>query len=129
MFDRSPLIALAVVAFANFAALGLLSAGCDPTAAAAPPPTSAAAGANPLAAAEPTDARLTGRVVEALRAGGYTYLRLDGPVARWAVVSGAAPAVGEHLRARVFAQAPQFHSSRLGRTFAELRFVRLDDAP
>lgn len=128
MFDRSPLIALAVVAFANLAALGLLSAGCDPTAAAAPP-TAPAASANPLAAAEPTDARLTGRVVEALPAGGYTYLRLDGPVARWAVVSGAAPAVGEHLRARVFAEAPAFHSRRLGRTFAELRFVRLDDAP
>lgn len=129
MFDRSPLISLAVVAFANIAALGLLSAGCDPTAAAAPPPEPVAASVSPLAAAEPVDARLTGRVVEALPAGGYTYLRLDGPAAGWAVVSGAAPAVGELLRARVFAQAPRFHSRRLGRTFAELRFVSLDDAP
>lgn len=127
MFDRSPFVALAIVAVAFIAAFGVFLAGCQP--AAAPPPRPVAAPASPLAAAEPTDAPLTGRVVEALPAGGYTYLRLDGPAPRWAVVSGAAPAVGEQLSARVFARAPGFHSRRLDRTFAELSFVQLTDAP
>ncbi|MEZ4436488.1 MAG: hypothetical protein R3F65_29155 [bacterium] len=83
-----------------------------------PPPT-------PSPSSPPTHDHLSGRILEAIPAGGYTYLRLA-PHDTWAVVLGPAPPPGHHIRARVFARKAAFRSHRLDRTFTELNFVTLD---
>jgi hypothetical protein len=65
-------------------------------------------------------------VVEALPAGSYTYLRLDAPADRWLVVTGRAPAVGQAVTWRGYAEREGFASRRLDRTFDRLVFASVE---
>jgi hypothetical protein len=90
-----------------------------------PCPDAQARAANPLAALERHAPRaVEGVVAERLDAGSYTYLRLGAPDTHgWIVVMGRAPAVGQSARLTLWGAAADFHSSRLERTFASLRFA------
>jgi len=83
-----------------------------PTVLAGPPATQAPAAG---------DERFTGRVLERLPAGPYTYLQVATEAgARWVVTMGAAP---EGLvEVRNMGIRKQFHARRLGRDFDELVF-------
>lgn len=110
------------LAYASYAvALVALAVGLD--VATAPDST------NPLASLiseRPGAAPLTGTILQALRAGSYTYLQVqprsaaDEPL--WVVVLGAGAAPGESVRVRSLGRKTNFHSPRLGRSFPELVF-------
>jgi hypothetical protein len=65
-----------------------------------------------------------GRVVERLRAGSYSYLRLkNGDKAeRWVATMGAGQPPGAEVRVLIFGEAAKFASPRLSRTFQHLLF-------
>jgi hypothetical protein len=94
-----------------------MATGAAPTAAAPPqagPPTTTA----PVAG----DERFTGRVLERLPAGPYTYLRVATAAgARWVVTMGAAP-TSDVVEVRNMGTRTNFHARRLGRDFDELVF-------
>jgi hypothetical protein len=80
-------------------------------------------------AVETEIASFSGTVQEVLPAGRYTYLRVhvaDGDE-RWVVVQGEAER--EHVAVRSYGRRRDFVSSRLGRTFDELYFASLAEAP
>jgi hypothetical protein len=71
----------------------------------------------------------SGTVREVLPAGRYTYLRVhvaDGDE-RWVVVQGDAQR--DHVTVHSYGRRRDFVSSRLGRTFDELYFASLAEAP
>jgi hypothetical protein len=70
----------------------------------------------------PGDERFTGRVLERLPAGPYTYLHVvTGAGARWVVTMGAAPTT-DVVEVRNMGTQSNFHARRLGRDFDELVF-------
>lgn len=96
---------------------------CGPAATVPTPAPAPAPLAGPPATQAPAagDERFTGRVLERLPAGPYTYLQVatEGG-ARWVVTMGAAP---EGLvEVRNMGIRKQFHARRLGRDFDELVF-------
>lgn len=95
----------------------------------AEPAATARPAGSPLAELAPaSDARYDGVVRACLRAGSYSYLEVelaDG-AHRWAVSMGPALAVGTAVRVEVFGARTDFHSPRLGRTFATLDFAHVD---
>lgn len=103
---------------------------CAPTPA-APTPSPAAPPAQvdrPLTgppvttAPAPGDERFTGRVLERLPAGPYTYLHVATAAgARWVVTMGAAPTT-DRVEVRNMGTQSNFHARRLGRRFDELVF-------
>lgn len=69
----------------------------------------------------PGDERFTGRVLERLPAGPYTYLQVATESgARWVVTMGAAPEGA--VEVRNMGTRKHFHARRLGREFDELVF-------
>ena len=67
------------------------------------------------------DERFTGRVLERLPAGPYTYLQVaTDSGARWVVTMGSAP--GGTVEVRNMGVHKHFHARRLGRDFDELVF-------
>lgn len=78
---------------------------------------------SPLVGAERLHTQGRATVVEVLPAGSYTYLRLAEPADRWFVVSSGAPAAGDTVAWRGFAELRGFHSTRLDRTFDHLVFA------
>lgn len=73
---------------------------------------------------------LTGHVVERLRAGPYTYLRVrsDGGPERWVASLSRGLTASDAVAVRVIADAPTFESRRLSRTFSPLIFGVVQDA-
>ncbi|MDB4985019.1 MAG: hypothetical protein JWN04_197 [Myxococcaceae bacterium] len=68
---------------------------------------------------------LTGRVVQRLVAGSYTYLGVqpaDTRPLQWAVTLGRGQPLGSEVRVRTLGTKSDFYSRRLERSFAELRF-------
>jgi hypothetical protein len=68
---------------------------------------------------------IAGRPVERLRAGSYTYLRVedDQGQRRWVVTLGRVPEGAARVEARTLARASDFQSKRLRRRFDELFFA------
>jgi len=117
---------LAALTAPSVLSLLLLACGPAPTVA-APAPTPAAPArpvlAGPPATAAPAagDERFTGRVLERLPAGPYTYFQVaTAGGARWVVTMGKAPD-GE-VEVRNMGTRKNFHARRLGRDFDELVF-------
>jgi hypothetical protein len=100
-------------------ALALFSLGAFPGSATAFPQQSAAA---PATAAAPAPA-LSGTVVEAMQAGGYTYLCLENNQQKtWVAIPAMEVAVGEELGVHPGNQMGPFTSKTLGRTFDRIIF-------
>jgi hypothetical protein len=98
-------------------ALALFSLGAFPGSALAFPQQSAAA---PATAAAPA---LSGTVVEAMQAGGYTYLCLENNQQQtWVAIPAMEVAVGEELSVHPGNQMGPFTSKTLGRTFDRIIF-------
>ncbi|MCB9545874.1 MAG: hypothetical protein H6706_08415 [Myxococcales bacterium] len=74
-------------------------------------------------AVTPTDERRVGAVAEALPAGPYCYVRLEGP--DWLATLGACPAVAARVQARIFGWRQDHASARLGRRFERVGFATL----
>ena len=78
---------------------------------------------SPLVGATPVEASGTATVAEVLPAGSYTYLRFaESEAGVWHVISSDAPAVGDQVTYRAFAELTDFHSTRLNRDFPRLVF-------
>ncbi|MEL6189096.1 MAG: hypothetical protein AAFU79_31120 [Myxococcota bacterium] len=75
---------------------------------------------SPLSGATTVDLEAHGQVSESVRAGRYTYLRLEGATA-WHVLAGSVPP-SNHLHLRSYAVRDDFVSPALGRRFARLYF-------
>ena len=104
------------------AALACGPAGTVATPAPAPTPTREVLAGPPATQAPAVgDERFTGRVLERLPAGPYTYLQVatEGG-ARWVVTMGAAPE--GVVEVKNMGIRKQFHARRLGRDFDELVF-------
>ncbi len=81
---------------------------------------------SPLLGAVKIDERGEARIEHMLRAGRYTYLKLEGaPRGTWHVVSSQAPESGHRLRYRGYGELRSFHSKRLGRTFERVVFTSI----
>jgi hypothetical protein len=114
----------------NTLSLALLACAlaCSP-APAAPAPVTPVAAAKPALTGPPVmappvagDERFTGRVLERLPAGPYTYLHVaTAERERWVVTMGAAPPTDE-VEVRNMGTQRNFHARRLGRDFDELVF-------
>lgn len=71
-----------------------------------------------------TAATATGRVVETMDAGGYTYVQIDtGTEKIWAATSPIAIKVGEELTVPLEMPMQNFHSAKLGRDFPLIYFA------
>ena len=118
----------------NTLSLALLACAlaCSPAPAAPAPATAVlaeTAAAKPARTGPPVmappvagDERFTGRVLERLPAGPYTYLHVaTAERERWVVTMGAAPATDE-VEVRNMGTQRNFHARRLGRDFDELVF-------
>lgn len=82
---------------------------------------------NPFAEVDPPrkgDEKLTGRIVEILRAGSYTYASVqpDEGEARWVVTMRRGLSTGQEVDVKNMGTQRAFRSKRLGRTFDELIF-------
>lgn len=79
---------------------------------------------------EGTPRALTGRVVERLPAGPYTYLRVrtDAGPEHWGASISLGPTAVDEVVVKVIADAPTFESRRLSRTFSPLLFGVIRDA-
>ena len=113
------------------ALLSLLLLACGPVhATPAPAPAKVVLTGPPVTIAPVAgDERFTGRVLERLPAGPYTYLHVAtdaGP--RWVVTMGAAPSV-DAVEVRNMGTQTHFHARRLGRDFDELVFGIVAAAP
>ncbi len=88
---------------------------------------------NPLAdAAQPDASERTfgGVVAERLRAGGYSYVRVDGDDAqRWVATMGEAPPLLAAVRVKTYGASDDFHSRRLDRDFSRLLFGTVQPLP
>ena len=114
-------------AFVLFALSGL--AGCSTTPATAPatggPSTGQSAGA-PMASASPTadSGMFTGKVVETMNSGGYTYVRLQsGQKDVWIAATEFPAKQGENLTVSLEMPMDNFHSATLNRDFPVIYFV------
>ncbi len=127
LLARGPLALLAALA-ALAGALALRSATAAPSQPAAQRPGAAApAPGGPLASLGPESQErrvIEGRPVERLKAGTYTYVRIedDQGVSRWVVMMGGLAGAATRVRATTMARATDFPSQRLGRRFDELFF-------
>jgi hypothetical protein len=75
-----------------------------------------------MAASPDANHEVTGKVLETMNAGGYTYLRLeasDGPE-RWAAVTETQVEVGKVVTVKNAMRVPTFHSPKLDRDFKDL---------
>ncbi len=74
--------------------------------------------------------RLTGHVVERLRAGPYTYLRVrtEAGAEHWIASLSLGLPASDEVSVKVIADAPTFESRRLARTFSPLFFSVVRDA-
>ena len=99
--------------------LGLVLAACDGEA------VQRAAVTSPLIGAERIRSDHQGQVVECLRAGSYTYLRLDTVDDRWFVTTRPSE-VGNRVALRGYAELEGFRSRRLSRSFDRLVFASID---
>ena len=81
---------------------------------------------NPLTTASTPDRAeqaFAGVVGRRLRAGGYSYVRVDDRDAqRWVATMGDAPSVDTRVEVQAYAAADDFHSRRLQRDFSRLLF-------
>lgn len=82
---------------------------------------------SPLVGAAPVDLRGQSEVLEVLPAGSYTYLRIAELPEQWLVVTGPVPELGAHVGWHGFAEAHDFRSGRLNRSFTHLWFASIDD--
>jgi hypothetical protein len=83
-------------------------------------PTAAPVGAAVL----PSSAVATGKVLETMDAGGYTYVQLDTPSGKiWAATSQTKVAVGQLLSVPLEMPMQNFHSNALGRDFPLIYFA------
>ena len=81
---------------------------------------SAAPGTHPAAAEQ---AGLSGKVVETMDSGGYTYVLLEKDGVRtWAAMPETKVAVGDEVTLQPGAEMVNFHSNTLNRTFARIIF-------
>lgn len=98
--------------------LATRSAWADPTADEPPP--------NECTPPDAPARSLSGRVLETMDAGGYTYLRIDvGAEGTWAAVPTATLSGGQCVTLRGPQRMVNFKSSALGRTFPEILFATL----
>lgn len=81
---------------------------------------------SPLVGATPVDLRGQHEVLEVVPAGSYTYLRIADTPERWLVITGPAPTRGADVAWHGFAEAHDFRSGRLDRSFAHLWFASID---
>ncbi len=92
----------------------------------AQPPAAVTAAAHDTAAA-PGGAEVTGKVVETMNSGGYTYVHLETSAQgeKWAAVPQTAVKVGETVTVVNAMVMPSFKSSTLNRTFENILFGTL----
>ena len=108
--------------------LPLVFVSCTGAAAKAPAdgqsPGKARPANTPVAAAASEDPQVTGTVVEAMDAGGYTYVRLDtGAQKIWAATSPIKVKIGQELTIPLEMPMENFHSQTLGRDFPVIYFA------
>jgi hypothetical protein len=81
---------------------------------------------NPLPAAKPGTAGLTGKVIETMNAAGYSYLKLaTASGTRWAAVPRAKVTVGSRVTIQNAMEMKDFKSKTLDRTFPSITFGSL----
>ncbi|HEY3356533.1 MAG TPA: nucleotide-binding protein [Polyangia bacterium] len=86
-----------------------------------------APGAAGATAAAP--AAISGKVLETMDAGGYTYMRIAGPGGEaWAAVPQTSVSVGQTVTLKDPMEMSQFQSKTLKRTFDRILFAQLDTA-
>jgi hypothetical protein len=139
---RSSAVRTAGTAAALLCSLLVGSVGCQPASASidvAPAPaeprtaaasTASAAPSSPLGrldAPTPGTRELRGVVAERLKAGSYSYLRIEGEDgSHWVATTGAGAEIGERVVVRSMGTRRDFNSPRLGRHFDELVFGFVD---
>ena len=100
--------------------------------AAAAPPCFAAPASQPPAARQPAadTGHLSGKVVETMDGGGYTYLAvMKGGEKLWAAIPATNVKVGQEVRLQRGIEMENFSSRALGRTFKSILFCGGLDAP
>ncbi len=119
---------------ASLCALALWFGACDKSnqATQPPAPTAGSTAAAPPAAAHAPDrqgtegAVVTGKVLETMDSGGYTYVRIASATGeKWAAVQQAKVAVGDTVTVANAMVMRGFESKTLGRTFDEIHFGSL----
>jgi predicted small secreted protein len=111
---RSKLVfALCVLSF-------VIASGCNSTKKDVPAPASQAQPAANAAQAEPT---LSGKVVETMNSGGYTYVSLENNGKKmWVAIPAAAVKVGQEVTCQPGMEMKNFTSKTLNRTFESIIF-------
>jgi hypothetical protein len=95
----------------------------------APPAPAAGAGATTGAATGAAPAAVSGKVLETMDSGGYTYVKLaTAGGAAWAAVPKATVKVGDPVTLQNPMEMRQFHSKTLNRTFERIWFAQLGGA-
>ncbi|MBN1610806.1 MAG: nucleotide-binding protein [Polyangiaceae bacterium] len=127
---RSLLLPAIAVVGGALAAMLLMASGSRNQAVpvASPAPVAAAPAATTAQGEAPTDAALSGYVLERIAVQRYTYLRIGplGSEGTWAAVPAAEVPVGEHVRVRNAQRMTDFQSTTLKRTFPTIYFGELD---
>jgi len=118
MFDSTP----TPRHVAGWLAMGWLLGAC----ATVPPAVHEAVATAPLVGADAVDLHGVGTAEEVLQAGSYTYVRVSDLSEGWLVFAHRAPALGETVRWRGYAERRPFHSRRLDRDFERVVFASTD---
>jgi len=106
--------------FAVCALFFVSAGGCNSTKKDAPAPASQAQPAVNAAQAEPS---LSGKVVETMNSGGYTYVSLENSGKKtWVAIPAAAVKVGQEVTCQPGMEMRNFTSKTLNRTFESIIF-------
>ena len=108
-----------------FAVCGLfvvIASGCNPTKKDVPVPASASQ-AQPAANAVPAAISLSGKVVETMNSGGYTYVSLEHDGKKtWVALPATPVKVGQEVTCQPGMEMKNFTSKTLNRTFDSIIF-------
>ena len=108
------------VVFAVCALLVVVAFGCKPAAKDAPAPASQA---QPAAPAVQAGNPLSGKVVETMNSGGYTYVLLENSGRKtWVALPGSKVKVGQEVTCEPGMVMKNFTSKTLNRTFPDIIF-------
>lgn len=108
------------LAVAVCGAMLIVAVGCNSAKTEAPAPASQA---QPAANMSPAGDSLSGKVVETMNSGGYTYVCLEkGGAKTWVAVPAATVKVGQELTCLPGSEMQNFTSKTLNRTFASIIF-------
>jgi len=97
----------------------VIASGCNSTKKDAPAPPQA----QPAASAAPAGISLSGKVVETMNSGGYTYVSLENNGTKtWVAVPATAVTVGQEVTCQPGMEMKNFTSKTLNRTFESIIF-------